>query len=289
MIEVDGARCSGCGRCADECPARIFSIERDKTHGRTAVATFSDSCNRCGHCVAICLEDAISHGGLSGEFTRLAPLSVPADTIRDFLISRRSTRSFKDKPVPQELIEQLIEVATHAGTATNAQTEGFIVVQDKDRLVQLENMVIDVLWNKMKILGNPIGRKIASCKYGRDVATNSIHYYQRFKMLRDKGELAGSVFRNAPMVIAVDGVRTNRSVHENAAIATRNMEMLAMAHGLGTCWAGFLLVAVGMTDKIAGYLELPADRNIYSALMVGYPKHRYTKAIPRRPREVRWL
>jgi nitroreductase len=90
-------------------------------------------------------------------------------------------------------------------------------------------------------------------------------------------------------VIAVQGLRTNHNVHENCAIAVRNMEMLAMSLGLGTCWAGFLLVAAGISGKIARRLGVPDDRNIYSAIMLGYPTHVYRKTVPRRQREVRWL
>jgi hypothetical protein len=34
---------------------------------------------------------------------------------------------------------------------------------------------------------------------------------------------------------------------------------------------------------------LSKDRNIYGAVMLGHPKHRYRKGIARRPREMRWL
>ena len=117
----------------------------------------------------------------------------------------------------------------------------------------------------------------------------SVRYYKGFKERRGAGETEGLVFRKAPAVIAVEGLRTNPSVHENCAIAARNMEILAMSLGLGTCWAGFLLSAAGFTDKIARRLGLGKDRNIYSAFMLGYPKHQYRKGIARRPREVRWL
>ena len=50
-------------------------------------------------------------------------------------------------------------------------------------------------------------------------------YYERFKARLDSRDLGGLVFRNAPAVIVVHGRRTNRSAHENCAIAVRNMEM----------------------------------------------------------------
>ena len=141
----------------------------------------------------------------------------------------------------------------------------------------------------MKLLGSGIGRRLARIRFGEETARQSILYYERFKAGRDSGDLGGAVFRNAPAVIVVHGQRTNRSVHENCAIAARNMEMLAKSLGLGTCWAGFLLVAAGISKKIARRLGVPDHRNVYSAIMLGYPTHVYRKTVPRRQREVRWL
>ncbi len=156
-------------------------------------------------------------------------------------------------------------------------------------MAELEKAVTDAVWERLKPLGTSMGRRFAQIRYGEEVASQSILYYEALKARRDSGGLAGMVLRNAPVVIAVHGKRNNLLARENCAIATRNMEMLAETWGLGTCWAGFLLIAAGLTDKIAGSLGIPQDRNIYSAIMLGYPKHAYIKTVPRAKREARWL
>lgn len=290
MIEVDAKKCTGCGFCSDECPAGIFMLNSAPDGSRTVQVRYLSHCIGCGHCVAICPQDAVVHGELPADkFEDRPHVVIAPDAMRAFLLSRRSIRAFREKPVPGELIEQLIEVGTHAGTASNAQTENFIVIQDRKLLSELEDMVIGILWDKMKLLGSGIGRRLARIRYGEETVKQSILYYERFKIRRDSGNLDGLIFRNAPAVIAVHGQRTNRSAHENCAIAARNMEMLAMSLGLGTCWAGLFLVAAGLTEKIARRLAVSDDRNIYSAIMLGYPTHEYQKTVPRRQREVRWL
>ncbi len=290
MIEVDAKKCTGCGFCADECPAGVFMLCPAPDGSRTAQVSYLSHCTCCGHCVAICPAGAVVHGELPADkFEDRAHVVVAPDAMRVFLMSRRSIRSFKDKPVPEELIEQLIEVGTHAGTASNAQTENFIVIRDRRLLSELEGMVIGVLWDKLKLLGSGVGRRLAAIRFGEETVRQSLLYYERFKAGRKSGDLGGMIFRNAPAVIAVHGLRANRSVHENCAIAVRNMEMLAMSLGLGTCWAGFLLVAAGMSGRLARRLGVTDDRNIYSAIMLGYPSHVYRKTVPRREREVRWL
>ena len=290
MIEVDAAKCTGCGFCSDECPAGVFLLDPAPRGGRTARAQYADQCTLCGHCVAICPEGAVTHGDMAAEDFEEGPkVFIAPETMRAFLLSRRSTRAFREKAVPREVIEQLIEVGTHGGTASNSQTENFIIIQDRELLAEMEGMVMGILWRKMKPLGSAVGRKLAAIRYGEETIKRSIGYYERFKARQASGDIAGSVFRNAPAVIVVHGLRANFNAHENCAIATRNMELLAKSRGLGTCWAGFLLVAAGLTRKVARRLGISDDRNIYSAIMLGYPKHEYGKTIRRKRREVRWL
>jgi nitroreductase/NAD-dependent dihydropyrimidine dehydrogenase PreA subunit len=289
MVTIDAARCTLCGSCVDECPARIFRLSGSVNSPPAVSVVFSESCNRCGHCVAVCPEDAVTHSGLTGLFGPFSPPIIRPEVMTDFLQSRRSTRAFHKRPVPQDILEKLIDAGTHAGTASNAQSEGFIVIQKEETLQDLESLVVEVMWKKLRILGNPAGRALAALKYGWEVTEKSLHYFERFRDIIKSGTVGGSIFRGAPTVIAVDGLRTNKSVCQNAAIAARNMEILALSHELGTCWAGFLLVAADMTPKIGTYLGLPRDRNIYSALMIGYPKHRYGRRIPRSTRTVRWI
>ncbi len=290
MIEVDAKKCTGCGFCADECPAGVFMVRAAPDGSRTAQVGDPGLCTACGHCVALCPAGAVVHGELPADgFGERPNVVIAPEDMRAFLLSRRSIRAFREKPVPGELIEQLIEVGTHAGTASNAQTENFIVIQDPKLLSELEGMVIGVLWDKIKLLGSGIGRRLARMKYGEDMVKQSMLYYERFKAMRESGDTGGMIFRNAPAVIAVHGLRSNHSAHENCAIAARNMEMLAKSLGLGTCWAGFFLVAAGLSARLPRRLGLSGDRNVYSAFMLGYPKHDYRKTVPRRQREVRWL
>lgn len=288
MIEIDVTKCTTCGICSDVCPAGVFVAETTPGKGRTMNVSFPDECTVCGHCVAACPQAAVIHGQMPiGQFPERPAASASPEEIRALLLSRRSVRSFEDRPVPADIISQLIEVGTYAGTASNAQTEGFVVVQDKRVLADVEKAVTEVLWRKIKPLGSSIGRAAARMKYGAELVKQSMAYYERFKRRRNEGRLQGTVFRNAPAVVMVHGLRSNFNAPANCAIAVRNMEIMAESMGLGTCWAGFLLVAAGFDKGIARRLSIPDNRNVYGAIMLGYPRHRYKRLIPRKEREVR--
>ena len=57
------------------------------------------------------------------------------DVYRDIIISRRSIRQFKNEPVPRNVIEQILDLARYAPTASNDQNVGYIVITDK-RLIE---------------------------------------------------------------------------------------------------------------------------------------------------------
>ena len=116
MIEVDAKKCTGCGFCADECPAGVFMLRPAHDGSRTAQVSYPSHCTCCGHCVAICPAGAVVHEKLPvDKFEDRPHVAIAPEAMRAFLLSRRSVRTFQDKPVSGDLIEQLIEVGTHGG------------------------------------------------------------------------------------------------------------------------------------------------------------------------------
>lgn len=49
----------------------------------------------------------------------------------DFIKSRRSTRKFKNKMVPEELIMQVVEAGRYAPSGGNSQSTHFIVIENR--------------------------------------------------------------------------------------------------------------------------------------------------------------
>jgi nitroreductase/NAD-dependent dihydropyrimidine dehydrogenase PreA subunit len=288
MITIDSAKCTKCGCCVDVCPDYVFHSESDS---KDIEIRHPDYCCACGHCVAICPVNAVDHRDLPSDgFLPLTDANMSPESMKTLLLSRRSIRAYQDKPVSRDQLEQLIEVGVHAGTASNGQTEGFIVLQDRNTLRDLEQRVIKALWHGgLRYLGSSLGTSLASLVYGKDMTQQLAVYHDMIKTLKETDQLDGMIFRNAPAVIVIHGIKANDQAHTNCAIAARNMEIMATSMGLGTCWVGFLTAAAHMSKTIGSSLGLPKNRNIYGALMIGHPKHTYKKRIPRTDREVRWL
>jgi NAD-dependent dihydropyrimidine dehydrogenase PreA subunit len=125
QIAVDTNRCKKDGACVAVCPSGTLAL--DAQGFPTEIP--ESRCILCGHCVAICACDALTHTGLPEEPFLPASRKLPAPALMDsFLMSRRSVREFKDRPVPVETMEALLDVARRAPTASNSQTLHWIVV-----------------------------------------------------------------------------------------------------------------------------------------------------------------
>jgi len=60
----------------------------------------------------------------------------------DLILSRRSIRSYEDKDLPEEVLQQILEAGRQAPSAINRQPFRFIVVNDRDLLKNLcDNLI----------------------------------------------------------------------------------------------------------------------------------------------------
>ncbi len=70
----------------------------------------------------------------------LVVVSVLSEQCLEFLLSRRSIRSFEDREVPLELVMKAIDVARYAPSARNSQPWRFYVVKRRDLIDKLSEI-----------------------------------------------------------------------------------------------------------------------------------------------------
>jgi nitroreductase len=178
----------------------------------------------------------------------------------DAIETRRSIRKFKDKPVPDELLDRVLEAARIAPSTSNTQSWKFKVVTDAEAR-----------------------RKIRESAYGQrfiEQAPVVIVCCVDFEAFKDRGKqtlklLMGGVRPSLEMVLrSVKGGKDKDFDPErvvingtmNVTIAVEHMILAAEALGLGTCWVrAFDAVAVGKA------LDLPEGLAVLNLLPLGYP------------------
>ena len=292
MIRIDQDKCKGCKACYEVCPDYVFSLERFFDTYQVMVKR-AELCCRCGHCVSVCPSQAISHQQYDGkEGAQLPPLSVPPDQVENLMLARRSIRVYKETPITSHQYEKLLRVATYAGTGSNLQEEGVVIVTDRTLIDKLEDLVIEKLWKAgiRYVDGRSVLSRLAMRSYPAILKNQIIKYHHLIKARKEDNALRGMIFRNAPGVIVIHSLKKNAMGGLNAGLAARNMELAALSMGLGTCHTGFLVAAAShRADAIHDLLGLDRSRQIQAGLMVGYPKYRYRIIPARKERSVSWL
>jgi len=67
-------------------------------------------------------------------------VDAPPQTLTDFLRSLRAVREFQRKPVPEEIVQDILEVARWSGSASNRQFGEIIVVRKPETLHALAGL-----------------------------------------------------------------------------------------------------------------------------------------------------
>jgi ferredoxin len=134
MIRINQDLCKACGICGHVCPRHILETIVKNDEKITIISSERlNLCMKCGHCVAVCPNNAIQVEGLkSEEFAPFKELDIDDNQLLSLMKQRRSIRRYKDKPVPREIINRIIDAAHSSPTGTSGRTTGVIVIDNTD-------------------------------------------------------------------------------------------------------------------------------------------------------------
>jgi len=169
-------------------------------------------------------------------------------TFTELLQKRRAIRDFEAKEVPEKIIEEILQDATLAPSASNNQPCRFTVVQCRKTIKALSDE------SKANLLRDNAEKNI---KLNPDYVT----------MLQNENF---NVFYNTPCVIYIVGAKSVGSLDVDAALAASYIMFSAAARGLGTCW-----VALGANirdPKLRAELGISDNHRIVAPILLGYPK-----------------
>ncbi|MEM2767962.1 MAG: nitroreductase family protein [Candidatus Bathyarchaeia archaeon] len=175
------------------------------------------------------------------------------ETIR-VIKSRRSIRRFKPTQIPDAELQEILECAIHAPSAMNQQKWHFTVIQNRDVL----NEMVDVMRENMLNSGIEF---LAS--RAKDPNFNP--------------------FGGAPTVILVTGDKRARFVEVDCALAAENIMIAAEALGLGShiMTSTELIFASEKGKRLKSRLGVPEGYEHICTIALGY-KDEAPEARPRK-------
>jgi nitroreductase/NAD-dependent dihydropyrimidine dehydrogenase PreA subunit len=285
-ISVLPERCTRCGACVALCTGRVFRQEPDRV-----VVADAAACWLCGHCVAVCPADAVLHSEYPLEdCPPLDPTRLPsAEALEWALRARRSARVFRDRPVPREVVRELVDAGRWAPSASNAQPVDWLAIDDPARIAALSAQTVAVLAQTVRLLRNPLVRFLLRLTVGAEQVRRgmeSLPNFERLVQRHAQGE--DPIFFHAPVVLIAHVPRDDYFGREDATYAAYNVMLAAALRGLGTCHIGYFTVALARSARLRAALGLPPDRRAVIAMVLGYPRYRFRRVLPRRRPEVAW-
>lgn len=270
LLTIDKNKCKNDGICAMECPIGI--IQMDKA---TKLPVISDSseraCINCGHCVAVCPYGALSLASMSSEkCLDILDEKYDANQIELLLKARRSIRVYKDKIVDRNLIEKVIDVARYAPSGINRQPVNWIVIYDSKKVQHLAGLVIE--WMD----------KLVKEKSPMALALRMQNNIDAWKKQDDR------ICRKAPHLVIAYGLKDDAMAPQSATIALEYFEIAAKSLGLGTCWAGYVNMAINMYPPANEFVGLPKRGIALGSMMIGWAKFKYFKIPLRKSPNISW-
>ena len=266
IVGIDYEKCNGCRLCIKECPQRFFI---DESNNKVFFEDVDNTCSLCGHCIAICPEDAILYEDFGDDaftFDGIENLDtiIPFDNLYKYLRAHRSIRHYKKKEVPLETLKKVIGLMQYAPTGSNLRFEKYAVVSDQEKLKSISEMVIDTLFNTLGMR-----------------AQYELSFEARKKFYENH------LFHDAPHVIFVSSMLDMPLADHNIGIIITYGRLAAQSLGLGTCWNGFVQIASQHNKKIMKLAGIRGNR--IGAFTIGYPNITFKRAPPRSRKPVKGL
>lgn len=272
--------CIRCGACVALCMRRVFERQDDRI-----VAVNPSQCNVCGHCVAVCPVDAIVHAHLPPDACPPVRPLPDLDMLVDALRARRSVRFYQDRPVSRETIRQLVDLARWVPSASNTQQVDWLVFDDRAQIKKLSDQIVRLFSRAARWLRFPLLMPLWTLALGKraqSLARSARWMEQQHAQGRDP------ILFDAPVLLIAHTRRGAPFSRDDAVYAAYNLMLAAQQLGLGTCQIGFFIVALGLSRTLRRMLGLPGNRRAQVALVLGYPRYPFRRALPRRRPEITW-
>jgi nitroreductase/NAD-dependent dihydropyrimidine dehydrogenase PreA subunit len=275
-IVIDQEKCNQCGQCVALCNS---SNVYEQVDGETKV-TRADDCWSCGHCVAVCPTDAIEHSEFPlAECPVIEPAVLPScDGMVAAFRGRRSARVFQNKPVPHPVINDLAEIARWVPSASNAQPVDWLAVDDPEQIAALSAQTVEFIRHKAS--------RLTAEDHQGGGALEDVEDFERIIRQFEMG--IDPIFFKAPVLLLAHVPDDDEFGRDDATYTAYNLILAAESMGLGTCLIGYFIFALDNSDKLYRMLSLPDRRKVEVALVLGYPKFRFRRVIPRRKMELAW-
>jgi nitroreductase len=182
-------------------------------------------------------------------------------TVKDAIEQRRSIRSFKPDPIPDEYITALLDSARLSPSGSNAQPWRFKIVKDQETKEKLAQAAYDQSF----IAKAPV--VIVCCADIKGYLNGTVSGIQdlgRIKAVEDR--IVKIILDRVHQMKSMTLEQMTSRIGFNVAIAIEHIVLRALDFGMGTCW-------VRLIDEknIRDLFRWDENIHVVALLPIGYP------------------
>ena len=274
--------CRGDGICVEICPENVLEIVNGKAVTAQARA---HTCILCGQCIAICPNDALSLSEMPDEdFRDLKGVKARYEELHALLESRRSVRVFRKRPVEDETIDRLLDLAATAPMGFPPHATEVVVIRDQEERAFLLKQLVKEYTKTGKAMSSPVGRAMIRMIAGRE------NYHMLREHIVGLSMYANELYHRdgtdrymyqAPAFLLFHADRKAMSYAESAHIVCTYTMLAAQSLGLGSTIIGLVPPVVDRSKLLRTRYGIPEGNGVVTSLALGYPKYSYRKSIHR--------
>jgi ferredoxin len=267
FLNINKNKCTNCGLCVKSCITNSINIDDHTINEET--------CFGCFHCLAVCPGKAISYDGRITE--NLSKINIKEKDFNNMIYSRRTIRNFKDKEVSYEIINKFINLLKYSPTGTNSQKVHITVVNSKQKVKTVSDMVMRHFTFMSNLFMNFIFFPflVLLLGYKRTRSLNKLK-----KRLKEYWDGKNILSYDAPCLFIFHSPKSS-TPDMDCNIASTIGVFYAEVLGLSTCINGFFVYGINSNKRIKKYLGIPKNHKVYSTFLLGYAKYKYRRRVLR--------
>lgn len=283
VLAIDRDTCTRCKACVRDCPAYV--IEFDETTG--PVEAHPECCISCGHCVAVCPVNAITHEAFpAGAYVPVKEHGISIDAFTTMCTQRRSTRRFKPAPVSREHVDKVLAAAATAPTGENARELQYLVVSDPAVIASVRAFMAGKFRTLERLASTFKG--FLALGAGKREATRMRETLRLMNKAHAEHGQDGEdpYLRTATTLLIIHAKHKTAMATLDAGIAGAHAVLACETLGIGTCWNGFHVVFSKMYSKLKAITGVPKKNHVLATILMGYPAVTYKRTCARPPATV---
>ena len=194
------------------------------------------------------------------------------EALEKLIKGRRSIRKWSKKEVPDELLKKAVELAIWAPNGGNFQGWHFLIVKNKEVIVEITDTVQSVTdkiasWPEAAPWEEDIQRYKKNPSLFKEAPVIIGVFTTQYQSVMDSVLMARESFD--PEAKRIMGFRRSApTAVQSAAAAVTTMLLVFHQMGLGAVWLGAPLMA---KKEIETILKVPKDISLICLIAVGYP------------------